>query len=425
MIHLRWSLALLLVGLAGCTALSTPAPTSAPPAPPTPTLLVKPTAGVTPTPVGPTKLEIWLPLEFAPLAGLPGSEILQARLEAFRAVRPDVSVQVRIKALDGAGGLLDALTTASAAAPLALPDLVALPRPMMETAALKGLLHPYNEFIDPPEDTDWFDYASRLERLQDSQFGVAFAGDALVLVYRTESIPEPPTDLASLLQAAGPLAFPAADPQALFTLALYQSTGGIILDDVGRPVLDKKALEKIFTFYHQAAQLELLPFWLTQFQSDEQAWQAFQDGQASMVITWASRYLQTLPVGTAAAPIPTALGEDFTLGTGWVWALSGEHADKQRAAAQLASFLSEGAFLGEWTLATGYLPPRPSALNKWQNVELRTLIRRVSLSTHLYPSADVLPALASPLVDATTNMLKLQGDPASAAQAAVDSLLKP
>jgi ABC-type glycerol-3-phosphate transport system substrate-binding protein len=327
--------------------------------------------------------------------------------------------------VDGAGGLLDTLTTASAAAPLALPDLVALPRPVLETAALKGLLHPYDDFIDPPDDTDWFDYASRLERLQDSQFGLAFAGDALVLVYRTESVPEPPTDLASLLQAAGPLAFPAADPQALFTLALYQSAGGIILDDVGRPVLEKDALERIFSLYHQAAQLELFPFWLTQFQSDAQAWQAFLDGQASMVITWASRYLQTLPTGSAAAPIPTALGEDFTLGTGWVWALSGAHPDRQRAAAQLAAFLSEAAFLGEWTQATGYLPPRPSALTIWEDAEQEALIRRVSLSTHLYPSADVLPALATPLVEGTTNMLKLQGDPSSAAQAAVDSLLKP
>ena len=125
---------------------------------------------------------------------------------------------------------------------------------------------------------------------------------------------------------------------------------------MGRPVLEKDALEQIFSLYHQAAQLELFPFWLTQFQSDAQAWQAFLDGQASMVITWASRYLQTLPTGSAAAPIPTALGEDFTLGTGWVWALSGAHPDRQRAAAQLAAFLSEAAFLGEWTQATGYLP---------------------------------------------------------------------
>ena len=64
-------------------------------------------------------------------------------------------------------------------------------------------------------------------------------------------------------------------------------------------------------------------------------------------------------------------------------------------------------------------------MTEWEDAEQGALIRRVSLSTHLYPSADVLPALATPLVEGTTNMLKLQGDPASAAQAAVDSLLKP
>ena len=81
---------------------------------------------------------------------------------------------MRIKAPDGPGGLLDSLTTASAAAPLALPDLVALPRPIMETAALKGLVHPYQNLTSPIDEPDWYPYARQLARLQDSIFGIAF-----------------------------------------------------------------------------------------------------------------------------------------------------------------------------------------------------------------------------------------------------------
>jgi ABC-type glycerol-3-phosphate transport system substrate-binding protein len=108
-----------------------------------------------------------------------------------------------------------------------------------------------------------------------------------------------------------------------------------------------------------------------------------------------------------------------------MWALAGPSPESQEAAAQLAEFLSESDFLGEWTETTGYLPPRPSALSDWQDSQLRTFIRQASLSAHLVPSADVLPGLAAPLVEATAEMLKLENDPATAAREAVESLQAP
>ena len=195
-----------------------------------------------------------MPPQFAPVSGSVAGDLLQARLDEFAAEQADVSIQTRVKPLDGPGGLLDSLTTASAAAPLALPDLVALPRPVLETAALKGFLHPFDDLINDLEDPDWYDYARQLARLQDSQFGQPFAGDALILVYRQEIVPEPPSTLTSDLQSEGPLVFPAADPQALFTLALYQAAGGSILDDEGRPFLDEEPLLRVLSFIYQAAQ---------------------------------------------------------------------------------------------------------------------------------------------------------------------------
>jgi hypothetical protein len=91
----------------------------------------------------------------------------------------------------------------------------------------------------------------------------------------------------------------------------------------------------------------------------------------------------------------------------------------------LAEFLSESDFLVHWTRATGYLPPRPSALEGWGDARLRLLVGDVSKSSHLYPSADVLPSLAQPLSEATIAMLKQQGDPTTAAEKAVGSLLSP
>jgi ABC-type glycerol-3-phosphate transport system substrate-binding protein len=411
--------------LASCSEIAIPAGTVTPLASATPTGTLPSITRATPTPAGLPTLTIWLPPQFASNSGSAGGDILQARLDEFSAGHTGVRIQARVKPVDGPGGLLDTLTTASAAAPLSLPDLVALPRPMLEAAALKGLLHPYNNLIANPDDKDWYDYAGQLARLQDSLFGLPIAGDALILVYRRNQVPEPPVALNPLPQIQSALAFPAADPQALYTLALYQAAGGAILDAEGRPFLDKEPLTQVLAFYHQAAISEFTPYWLTQFQSDDQSWEAYQNGQAEMVVTWASRFLQEHPADSAAAPLPTLNGSDFTLATGWVWALASPLPERQKQAAQLAEFLSEARFLAQWTHATGYLPPRRSALETWGEAGLRPFVGDVSKSAHLYPSADVLPGLATPLSEATIQMLKQQGDPATAAEKAVNSLLSP
>ncbi len=109
--------------------------------------------------------------------------LLQARLDEFQRRNPRVSIETRVKAVSGPGGLLDSLTTASAAAPQALPDLVALPRDLLETAALKGLLLPLDNLTTALDDPDWYAYAASLARLQKNIYGLPFAGDALVLGY--------------------------------------------------------------------------------------------------------------------------------------------------------------------------------------------------------------------------------------------------
>src|SRR5512139_2378793 len=155
---MKWFLLLVLLFSAGCTAVPSARPTSLPATLPPSTLTPVFTEEVTTTPAGPTTLRLWLPPEFDPNSGSPAGDILKTRLDEFTSRRPGTQIEVRIKATDGSGGLLDSLTTASAAAPLALPDLVALPRPTMETAALKGLVHPFQNLSSPIDEPDWYPY---------------------------------------------------------------------------------------------------------------------------------------------------------------------------------------------------------------------------------------------------------------------------
>ena len=418
-------LLLVLLFAAGCTAIPQAGPTSLPATLPAPTLTPLPTGAVTATPAGPVTLRIWLPPELDPNSGSPAGEILKARLEEFSSRRPGAHIEVRIKAPDGPGGLLDSLTTASAAAPLALPDLVALPRPTMETAALKGLVHPYQNLTNPIDEPDWFPYARQLARLQDSIFGIPFAGDAMTLVYRPSVVSTPPDALSSAFESPDILAFPAADPQALYTLALYQAAGGSVRDEQGRPVLDANVLEQVLTFFQAGSQSQLTPFWLTQFQNDAESWQVYKEGRVPMVVTWMSRYLQELQPDMAAAPLPTLSGNDFTLASGWVWSLASPDPERQKLSTELAEFLSDSEFMAQWTAAAGYLPTRASALTSWQDKTIQTLASQILMSAQLYPPEDLLTSLAPALERATVEVLKQESDPQKAAQEAAESLTIP
>jgi ABC-type glycerol-3-phosphate transport system substrate-binding protein len=367
-------------------------------------------------------LKIWLPPQFDPSDGSIAGDMLQARLDEFATRRPGVKVDVRVKDDEGLGGLLDSLSSASAAAPLALPDLVALPHHTLETAAIKGLLHPYDEYIDTQNDADLYEFASDLSYLQDSTFGVPFVGDALILVYRPSVVGSSPADWVTTLTITGPLSFPAADPLSLFTLNLYQSLGGPLLDAEGRPMLNPVQLTEVLTYYHKAEHSELMPYWLTQYETDQEAWTAYEENQAHLAVTWASRYLKEPPMDTAAAPLPTKDGVPFTLATGWVWALSSPDPERRMLSTELAEFLTASDFLGQWTSAAGYLPPRPESLAYWSNTPLKALVSQIAPSAQLVPSLDVLTGLGPVLQSATMDILKEQTDPISAAAAAAEKL---
>jgi ABC-type glycerol-3-phosphate transport system substrate-binding protein len=374
-------------------------------------------------------LKIWVPPEFDPDNGTTEGNLLNARLDAFSNRKANIRIETRVKAVEGPGGMLDMLTTSSTAAPLALPDLIALPQHTLENAAIKGLLFPFDGLTSLMEDADWYEFANQLSHLQESTYGIPFAGDALVMVYRPAALGEQPKDWTSLLevstQSSSSLSFPASDVDSLVTLTLYQSLGGVLVDDEDRPTLDTIQLTEVLTYYHQAEQSMLMPFWLTQYETDEQSWTAYQEGQTEMAITWMNRYLRVLPADSTCVTIPTQDGNPFTLATGWAWALASSDPDHQVLSAQLAEFLTDSDFLAAWTTAAGYIPPKSSTLSLWENISLQNLLNQVALSAELIPSLPMLTTLGPVLQKATVDVLKQEASPITASETAIESLASP
>lgn len=422
------------LGLAGCstwlTELLPGVATATPPVEPSATAGLM-EASPTPTledlpPIGPVPLHVWVPPQFDPAGPGRAGALLRAQLDAFMASHPDIYIDVRVKSASGPGGLLESLTTASAAAPAAVPGLIALSRSDLEAAAVKGLIFPLDELSSAMEESDWYPYARQLASLQESVFGLPFAGNALVLLFRPSAIgSEPPMTWEEVLERGVPLIFQAGDPQAMVTLTLYRSAGGGVQDAQGRPALNPAILADVFELYQRGSRSGIFPASIAQYQSTGQAWQAYREGQADWVITWSSNYLGELPADTSATVLPPLDSDNLTLATGWVWALSDQDPVRRRASVELAEFLVESDFLSEWSAAAGYLPTRPSALAGWPNESLQPFIAQVVLSAQLRPANELMASLGPVLLEGTLSILKDQGSPVQVAQTAAEKLGTP
>jgi ABC-type glycerol-3-phosphate transport system substrate-binding protein len=284
------------------------------------------------------------------------------------------------------------------------------------------VLVPYDGLTTILDDPDWYEYARQLSYLQNTTYGIPFAGDALFMAYRPEVDPEPPIDWNTSLAITTTLTHPAADPHALYTLAQYQSLGAPIVGENEQPSLDVIYLTQVLSYYQQASATELMPFWLTQFETDDQSWEAYQDSQADMAITWTSRYLQTPADDTSAIAMPMYEGNTFTLADGWVWALTTNEPDRQLLSAQLAEFLTTSEFLASWTEAIGLIPPRPSATAAWAEGPSQTLVNQIAPNARLIPPFELINILGPILQQATVSVLKAEADPTTAAETAVSRL---
>lgn len=375
----------------------------------------------TPTPALQT-ITLWVPPQFDPSGSDAAAQLLQSRLAEFSRQYPAYTVKVRIKATSGPASLLNSLSAASAAAPLAVPSLILLTRSDLEAAAVKGLIFPMDQQQAAIDEADWFNYARQLSLIQGSSFGLPFAGDVLLLVYRPGKVNPPGDGWPGILRQGRPMAFPAGDPQAMLTLNLYLSLGGQITDPQGRPILQPELLAKVYQLYADGALQGVIPGWLASYSTDDAAWEAYRQQSADWLITWSSRYLREMPADSAALPLPALGDQPVNLSTGWVWALSDLIPERRPAAIQLAEFLTSGDFLARWTVSAGALPVRPSSLEAWPNQSVRTLLSPIITVARPKPANDVLTSLGPILSDGSLQVIKRQSDPLTAAQSAAERL---
>lgn len=393
--------------LAGCNVISEILPQT-----PSPEQTSVP-ATATPIPTTATSVEdepitlvIWLPPQFDPANGSESGLLLQSRLEEYTSEHSRLQVVVRIKAETGDASILKSLDAASKAAPLALPDLILASSRIMRNAADSNLIYPYPAGYPAEDDNDWYNAADLMGTYNQQRYGLPLAADALVMTYKIDSVNPVPTSWDDLLNSNYILNIPAADPDAVFTLACYIADGGHLVDEDNNLVIEEGPLREVFNFYQEAARINLLPYWLSSYDTDEVSWDHFVDGNSTLAVTWVSRYFQVTDENIGAAPLPTPTGTPFTLVKGWSWSLANPDPNRQAAAAELAYFLTESMFASGWTQATGYMPLRPSAVARWEDSPIKAISMSLLPSAEAFPSPSAVAQFSPKISSAVLSLIK-------------------
>lgn len=410
-----FSLLLLLVGCSSLAPLLSP-PTPAPAPQATSTPQAAPTIPPPVTVDQPRLLRVWLPPHFDPQAETPAADLLRARLQAFEEEHPGIQLEIRVKS---DADILKTLSITNNAAPQAMPDLIALSHSDMLEAASAGFLHPLEGLTAVLQDPDWYAFARDLGHLKNIEYGIPFASDVLVTVYRSTVFQEFPATWEEVMASGSSLAFPASSPQALFPLSLYLSEAGDFVDEGGALALDEATLVRTLSFYKQAITNGTIQPSVREQQTDVQSLQFYRGGQSDLAVVWASSDIQARSGGYL--PLLGLNDAHYALGDGWVWALAGSDAANQSLAAELASYLVESSFMSKWTLAAGYLPARPQALNGWEDGELRTSFNEALQSAHPLPPESVL-SIMGPLMQGALIRIFNGDQPEAVARSVIEDL---
>ncbi len=433
---------LLVLLLSGCSLFSSPGQGTGTPAvspipgtsTPTPRSFPTLPIGSTPRPTTPepdtTKLVMWTTEDYAPNSETPGGLVLMDQIRAFQQSNPNVDVEIILKKKSGPGGLLDFLTTASAAAPSVLPDVVTLSSPDLHKASQAGLIYPLDDLISSELLSDRFSFAASLTRIEEQTMGILYRADLQHLVYDANLLSAPPNSWFNIYHSGTSFVFsPATLKDGVNDIILIQYLGaeGTLVDEQGQIALDKLALSRALRFFEQAHEDGVVSAAILILNEDHNAWSEFRNGNTGIVQVPASLYLADRDQypWAAVSPVPVFAPETSpnSVGHGWALCLSTTDPERQRQAAALIEHLLAPENSGAWTQTVGYLPTRRAALDAWDaNDPYVPFVRELLEKAAPAPPPDVAERIGPPLTTVLREVLTGAALPAEAAEGAVEAV---
>jgi ABC-type glycerol-3-phosphate transport system substrate-binding protein len=397
---------------------------------PSPGLDTTPTFTPTTTPITPTptpssvdNLVLWVVPRFAPSADTAAGALLLARLQAFEANHPGITITTRIKQESGTGELLETLQAAAIVSPASIPDLVTLDTQMLEEAALAGSVLLLDGLLETPSAPTWYDFSLSASMADGGHYGMPFAADGEVLAYSIAEYPAAPRSWSDILDGPAYFYFPSGDPQAAFTVNQYLDLEATITDTAGDPMLEVEALTEVFTFYESLHNAGMLPLISRNYTTAAETWSLLSNGQAASALAPLSAFFsQYSSILTSAAPLPARTSAGSIFVETWSWAIVPHDSAREALATELLQWLCDPEFLGSWTDALNMLPTSAPTLATWPDGSKASIASRLVTNARIKIDDAILDILGPPLYDAIGQVLLNLATPEEAAAAVVEIL---
>jgi ABC-type glycerol-3-phosphate transport system substrate-binding protein len=389
--------------------------------------LLEQAAQATPTPQptrDPLRIQLWWPDELYPKPDSDAERVLLNQFDGFRQTYATYNLDVRRKRATGLGGILPTLRTALPVAPRAVPDLTLMRRTDMLAAATEGLIVPLEDWLPTDILNGLVPGTRALGEIDGTLYGLPYVLNIYHVVYRSSVFDAPLLTFDDVLEQGPEYLFPAgagAGTLVSWTVLLqYLAAGGTLVDAGGNPALDRNALLTVMTYYEQAVADGIFDPALLDFTQFDVYWDAFQAGEANMVMVDTTTYFkrrEDVP-NVGLAPVPTHNGEPLTALDGWMWVLTTQDPDHQRQARAFLSWMMRINQHSTFTEALGMLPSQLGALRLWDDSEYAGFAQDLLATALIIPAAQRNNAAAVALEGALAAVLA--GTPA--VQAADDAL---
>jgi ABC-type glycerol-3-phosphate transport system substrate-binding protein len=278
----------------------------------------------------------------------------------------------------------------------------------MESASVKGLLLPLDSKVGRNTQKEWLPYIQKLGVIQNTQYGIPFAGDALVMVYRPQQSPYPPTTWQELTTQTLPVFFPAADPEAVVVTTLYQTAGGNLYPENDSPLLDEAITQKTFALINNGTQSGAFPIWLSGYTTFDDSWQAFLEQHSGYAFVWASQFLTDSQSDDALTVLPAVSSNQLTRADGWVWSIPEMNTQSQEIAIALAEYLSDPGFVNQLDQLAGYLPVYTSGLDLIEDPDLKENVTTLTSTAQIISTSSTINTISPVFENAVIQIIKKQ-----------------
>jgi ABC-type glycerol-3-phosphate transport system substrate-binding protein len=374
----------------------------------------------TPTPTPPA-INLWFPALFAYEVESVTAAHFGDLLKEYTRQTGQI-VNMRLRRVEGLGGIFETLSSAAQVAPSVVPDLVLLRARDLPRAAAARLIVPLSPNLVSEE--AYFATALALARYQGEFYAIPYLLELHHAVYRGEA--PPPLAWQTLISRQIPYLFPAKVTRGANSTLLshYITLGGRLTDQNGEPLLDFEPLSTLLSLYSEAHAAGSLPDDVLDYAEPTQYWSAFVAGRGAMVQVdstfFLRQYAQSSPTERAlwqVSPLPQISSEKpaLSLVDGWLWAFTTADPERQRRAFALIEWLKESERLAAFSQQIGMLPSRRAALSAWSEPDYAAFAASL-LDYNLAPLPDLVNGIAAEaLQEGFTRLLRgnLSGEEAA------------